>query len=200
MSTTVNGLGHTYNLPNFVGELFWLTPSDTPLTSMIGGLTGGRRVRSIDFPLGQFVDNVAASQPAIVQGADATFSERDRTQTTNVVQIHQEGFHLAYTKLAAVDNVDLRIEDGEFFSLLGPSGCGKTTTLRLVAGFERPDAGAILIDGVDMAVRDVVALGGTLKKAPSLYPRPGSRGGWTGSRPGCVQRMPRWMRRHRRGR
>jgi spermidine/putrescine transport system ATP-binding protein len=53
--------------------------------------------------------------------------------------------------VAAVDNVDLRIEDGEFFSLLGPSGCGKTTTLRLVAGFERPDAGAILIDGVDMA-------------------------------------------------
>ena len=53
--------------------------------------------------------------------------------------------------VAAVDDVDLRIEDGEFFSLLGPSGCGKTTTLRLVAGFERPDSGAILIDGVDMA-------------------------------------------------
>jgi spermidine/putrescine transport system ATP-binding protein len=53
--------------------------------------------------------------------------------------------------VTAVDNVSLRIEDGEFFSLLGPSGCGKTTTLRLVAGFERPDSGAILIDGVDMA-------------------------------------------------
>jgi spermidine/putrescine transport system ATP-binding protein len=53
--------------------------------------------------------------------------------------------------VAAVDNIDLRIDDGEFFSLLGPSGCGKTTTLRLIAGFERPDAGAIMIDGVDMA-------------------------------------------------
>ena len=51
----------------------------------------------------------------------------------------------------AVDRINLRIEDGEFFSLLGPSGCGKTTTLRLVAGFERPDDGAILIDGVDQA-------------------------------------------------
>jgi spermidine/putrescine transport system ATP-binding protein len=53
--------------------------------------------------------------------------------------------------VAAVDRVDLRIEDGEFFSLLGPSGCGKTTTLRLIAGFERPDRGAIMIDGVDQA-------------------------------------------------
>jgi spermidine/putrescine transport system ATP-binding protein len=51
----------------------------------------------------------------------------------------------------AVDHINLRIEDGEFFSLLGPSGCGKTTTLRLIAGFERPDGGAILIDGVDQA-------------------------------------------------
>jgi spermidine/putrescine transport system ATP-binding protein len=56
-----------------------------------------------------------------------------------------------FGEVVAVDNVSLRIEDGEFFSLLGPSGCGKTTTLRLVAGFERPDSGAILIDGVDMA-------------------------------------------------
>src|SRR3970282_2977696 len=53
--------------------------------------------------------------------------------------------------VAAVDRISLRIEDGEFFSLLGPSGCGKTTPLRLIAGFERPDSGAILIDGVDMA-------------------------------------------------
>jgi spermidine/putrescine transport system ATP-binding protein len=53
--------------------------------------------------------------------------------------------------VAAVDDIDLRVDDGEFFSLLGPSGCGKTTTLRLIAGFERPDSGAILIDGVDMA-------------------------------------------------
>jgi spermidine/putrescine transport system ATP-binding protein len=51
----------------------------------------------------------------------------------------------------AVDGIDLHIPAGEFFTLLGPSGCGKTTTLRLVAGFERPDAGAILLDEVDMS-------------------------------------------------
>ena len=51
----------------------------------------------------------------------------------------------------AVDNVDLDIASGEFFSLLGPSGCGKTTTLRLIAGFEQPTAGRILLDGQDVS-------------------------------------------------
>lgn len=51
----------------------------------------------------------------------------------------------------AVDGIDLHIAPGEFFSLLGPSGCGKTTTLRLIAGFEQPSGGRILIDGEDMA-------------------------------------------------
>jgi spermidine/putrescine transport system ATP-binding protein len=51
----------------------------------------------------------------------------------------------------AVDGLDLDIGEGEFFSLLGSSGCGKTTTLRMVAGFEEPDAGQILLDGRDLA-------------------------------------------------
>ncbi len=50
----------------------------------------------------------------------------------------------------AVDAVDLHVESGEFFSLLGPSGCGKTTTLRLVAGFEQPTGGQVLLDGTDV--------------------------------------------------
>src|ERR671939_618515 len=56
--------------------------------------------------------------------------------------------------VAAVDRVSLSIERGEFFALLGPSGCGKTTLLRLVAGFETPDAGTIRLGG------DVVAEAG----------------------------------------
>src|SRR5580693_8166259 len=51
----------------------------------------------------------------------------------------------------AVDSIDLTVASGEFFSLLGPSGCGKTTTLRLIAGFEQPTAGRILLDGVDVS-------------------------------------------------
>lgn len=53
-------------------------------------------------------------------------------------------------KVRAVDTISLDIRGGEFFALLGPSGCGKTTTLRLIAGFEQPDSGTILIDGVAM--------------------------------------------------
>jgi spermidine/putrescine transport system ATP-binding protein/putrescine transport system ATP-binding protein len=53
--------------------------------------------------------------------------------------------------IAAVDRVSLEIRRNEFFALLGPSGCGKTTLLRLLAGFERPSSGTILIDGQDLA-------------------------------------------------
>jgi spermidine/putrescine transport system ATP-binding protein len=56
-----------------------------------------------------------------------------------------------FTEVAAVDSVDLTIASGEFFSLLGPSGCGKTTTLRLIAGFEQPTDGQILLDDVDVS-------------------------------------------------
>ena len=56
-----------------------------------------------------------------------------------------------FDDVVAVDAIDLSIHHGEFLSLLGPSGCGKTTTLRLIAGFEQPDEGQILIDGRDVA-------------------------------------------------
>jgi spermidine/putrescine transport system ATP-binding protein len=51
----------------------------------------------------------------------------------------------------AVDGIDLTVPSGEFFSLLGPSGCGKTTTLRLIAGFEQPTSGRILLDDADVS-------------------------------------------------
>ena len=55
-----------------------------------------------------------------------------------------------YGDVVAVDGVDLEIPAGEFFTMLGPSGSGKTTTLRLIAGFEPPDEGRILLDGADV--------------------------------------------------
>ncbi|HEX2031062.1 MAG TPA: ABC transporter ATP-binding protein [Actinomycetota bacterium] len=56
-----------------------------------------------------------------------------------------------FGEVVAVDDVSLDISRGEFFSLLGPSGCGKTTTLRMIGGFEQPDAGRIELAGKDVA-------------------------------------------------
>jgi spermidine/putrescine transport system ATP-binding protein len=56
-----------------------------------------------------------------------------------------------FDELAAVDDLSLELARGEFFTLLGPSGCGKTTTLRMIAGFERPSGGEIRIEGEDVA-------------------------------------------------
>ncbi|MFL5977429.1 MAG: ATP-binding cassette domain-containing protein, partial [Gaiellaceae bacterium] len=61
-----------------------------------------------------------------------------------------DGVSKRFGKHSAVDDVTLEIGAGEFFSLLGPSGCGKTTTLRMVAGFELPDAGRIVLKGSDV--------------------------------------------------
>jgi spermidine/putrescine transport system ATP-binding protein len=66
-------------------------------------------------------------------------------------EVRLVGLVKRFGEVQAVDGIDLDIPGGEFFSLLGPSGCGKTTTLRLIAGFERPTEGRILLDGVDMA-------------------------------------------------
>ena len=64
-----------------------------------------------------------------------------------------EGARKTYGDVVAVDGVDLHVADGEFFTLLGPSGSGKTTTLRMIAGFEQPDAGRITLGGEDITRR-----------------------------------------------
>ena len=71
----------------------------------------------------------------------------------------------------ALDGIEIALGEGEFLSLLGPSGCGKTTALRLVAGFDRPDGGAIVVDGKDLTnvapnKRDM----GMVFQAYSLFP------------------------------
>jgi hypothetical protein len=100
----VSGLGDSYDLPNYVGELFNITPNDTPFLSAIGGMTGGKSVTSKQFTW-QTVDNATAAQTVVVEGADATFAERSRSEVTNVTQIMQYGVHVSYTKQAATGNL-----------------------------------------------------------------------------------------------
>ena len=70
---------------------------------------------------------------------------------TPVGRIEIVGLTKRFGEVTAVDNISIDITGGEFFSMVGPSGCGKTTTLRMIAGFERPDDGEIRLDGVDMS-------------------------------------------------
>jgi len=69
------------------------------------------------------------------------------------VDVRLVGVRKTYGDVVAVDHVDLEVASGEFFTLLGPSGSGKTTTLRIIAGFERPDAGRIELHGTDVTNR-----------------------------------------------
>ncbi|MCS7059391.1 MAG: ABC transporter ATP-binding protein [Meiothermus sp.] len=78
------------------------------------------------------------------------FRGRRERKLGDSVAVRLEGVTKRFGDVRAVDNVSLEVRDGEFFSLLGPSGCGKTTLLRMIAGFDTPDEGRILIGGRDM--------------------------------------------------
>src|SRR5215207_4371635 len=65
----------------------------------------------------------------------------------NMITVQCNGVHKAFSETPALCGVDLTVEHGEIMALLGPSGCGKTTTMRLIAGFARPDAGEVKIGG-----------------------------------------------------
>lgn len=97
----VSGIGTTWNLPNYAGELFTADPTQTPFLSMIGGLTGGRQTDNFEFPTAVLYDFPEASQPEISESSSATAptaSHIARTQEKNVVQIHQEVIDLTYAK------------------------------------------------------------------------------------------------------
>jgi hypothetical protein len=98
----ITGQGTTFNLPNYVGELFSQSPQDTPFLSSIGGLSGGEAVASTLFQWQGYDLRDAADDRQRVEGAAApTAEERVRFNVSNVVEIHQEAVEISYTKQAA---------------------------------------------------------------------------------------------------
>lgn len=98
---TVTGQLQTYNVGNYIGPLFHLQATETPLLSMIGGLTGGKQTTSPEFTW-TTQGNRTPDQRTAAEGADATFEGQDREPHENITEIHQEGIEVSYTKLAAV--------------------------------------------------------------------------------------------------
>lgn len=109
-----------HELPNFVGELFKLSPLDTPFLSMIGGLTGGKSVPRPVFTWQDTIHRAPALQ-AVAEGADAGFTEQKRNERSNVAAIHQYGVELTYSKQAAT-------------GLLGSGGATPTTGATSILG------------------------------------------------------------------
>lgn len=98
----ITGQGTTFNLPNFVGDLFAATPTDTPMLSAIGGLTGGMAADASLFQWQGYDLRDADKTRQRVEGANAPAGEsRTRFNVNNVVEIHQEVVEVSYTKLAA---------------------------------------------------------------------------------------------------
>jgi hypothetical protein len=102
----IAGQGTTFGLPNYVGELFHLTPETTPLLSLIGGLTGGKKADATTFTW-QTDDLRNAGQNVALEGAAAPAADnRVRAVVSNVVEVHQEKASVSYTKQSATGAIN----------------------------------------------------------------------------------------------
>lgn len=109
----ITGQGTTFNLPNFAGELFGISPEDTPFLAAIGGLTGGKAVHAKRFEW-EFYDLRSPGDRARLEGANAQTAEsRVRANAYNVLQIIQEAVEVSYTKLGARNHLDAAVIVGD---------------------------------------------------------------------------------------
>ncbi|MDF3302389.1 ABC transporter ATP-binding protein [Streptomyces tropicalis] len=100
-----------------------------------------------------------------------TVTTAEKAADVQAATVELRSLHRRFGSTVALDGLDLAVRPGEFLALLGPSGCGKTTALRMLAGFEHPDSGEVLVDG-----RDVTAVpahrrdAGMVFQSYSLFP------------------------------
>jgi hypothetical protein len=98
----VSGQGTTYNLPNYHGQLYSVTPTETPFLAAIGGLSGGKRTKSVEFEWQTIDRRASTANNSVVEGAAApTGVARSRSAVSNVVEIHQSAVEVSYTRQAA---------------------------------------------------------------------------------------------------
>jgi putrescine transport system ATP-binding protein len=100
-------------------------------------------------PAGIMAEELAKPEPHV--DVDSAKPDPQPTIAVDTPLLRIDAVVKKFGALRAVDRLSLEIRAGEFFALLGPSGCGKTTLLRMLAGFETPDQGRILLDGKDIA-------------------------------------------------
>lgn len=101
----VSGQGTTFNLPNYHGELFTVTPTETPFLSAIGGLNAAKPTHAIDFEWQSIDRRSSSANNAALEGANApTAAERARASIKNTVEIHHSAIEVSYSKLAATGN------------------------------------------------------------------------------------------------
>src|SRR2546421_12684285 len=95
-------------------------------------------------------ETTASVAPGDREAASTAVAE-PAAPSTETPDIRLSGLTKRYGEVTAVDQIDLEVGRGEFFTMLGPSGSGKTTTLRMIAGFELPDTGTVELAGEDVA-------------------------------------------------
>ncbi len=172
-------LAFTFSFDDVVTSVFLQGTADSPLPVVILGMIRFRitpEINAIGLLVMLFTVTLMSFAVIVYATAGSLGRSGRRGNDAGYVPMTEAavdivGVEKRFGELVAVRHLDLRIEPGEFFSIIGPSGCGKTTTLRMVAGFEDPDRRRISVGGRDMTgVRPYRRPVNTVFQSYALFP------------------------------
>ncbi len=118
------------------------------MIAMPNGLSGGREAGELPW-----IRRLGSIAPASLPDADRVVANRSPVGPTSKGALRAEGISLAFSGLRVLRGIDLELEPGEALGLIGPNGAGKTTLVNVLSGFEEPDSGTVILDGVDVTGR-----------------------------------------------